>query len=86
MKLRVITPEKVVLAQKDVTFLSVTTPGGSLGILPQHAPLFTDIAENAPLAYDSGGVRRTIQVSGGVMHVLSDTITIMTQAANSNNP
>jgi len=80
MHLRIVTPVRIEFDEGGVDFVQADTPRGSIGILPSHAPLFTDLSEKGFVQYDQNGERKRSAVSGGVLHVLSDTITVMTQA------
>ena len=80
MKLTVVTPDQILLTEDGVDFVRATTPTGSIGILPRHAPLFTTLAPSGELAFEKAGVRQALPIAGGVLHVLSDTITIMTES------
>lgn len=80
MKLKVVTPDQILLTEEGVDFVRVDTPSGSIGILPSHAPLFTTLAQTGQVAYEQKGARQSLPIAGGVLHVLSDTITVMTQS------
>ncbi|MEY2806715.1 MAG: hypothetical protein RIR65_1132 [Planctomycetota bacterium] len=78
LTLRVITPDKIAL---DSAVGSVTIPGldGQIGILPRHAPMVAAL-DAGQLAYDEGGSRRTIFVSGGFCEVRGATVRVVTEA------
>ncbi len=60
----------------------VVAPGveGELGILPHHAPLLTTLRPGV-LRVRSGGREELIAVSGGVLEVRPDIITVLADAA-----
>ncbi len=67
MKLRIVSPEKVVY---DGEAQSVVVPGtlGSFEILVNHSPIISSW-EDGEVAYTVGGAKRTLNVAGGVVEV-----------------
>jgi F-type H+-transporting ATPase subunit epsilon len=55
-------------------------PDGSFGVLPGHMPLLAQLGL-APLHYLKGNEREVVAVMGGVVRVLADIITIVTDDA-----
>ena len=57
----------------------VIAPGeaGELGILPEHAPLLTRIKPGTVRIQQAGGEEEVIYVSGGVMEVQPDRVTVL---------
>jgi F-type H+-transporting ATPase subunit epsilon len=57
----------------------VIAPGdaGELGILPEHAPLLTRIRPGAVRIQSSGAEEEVIYVSGGMMEVQPDRVTVL---------
>lgn len=80
LKLRVITPTRVVLDLMDVSV--VTAPGteGELGILPRHTPLFTKLKEGVVM-YKMGDKKNYFGVANGFLEVSEDTVTILADDA-----
>jgi F-type H+-transporting ATPase subunit epsilon len=60
----------------------VVAPGveGTLGILPQHAPLITELT-TGELRIKQSEQETLMAVSGGFLHVRSDRVTILVDAA-----
>jgi F-type H+-transporting ATPase subunit epsilon len=79
IRLNIVTPERLV-AHGAVT--SVTIPGkdGSLGILPGHAPLLSELAPGE-IDYTSGGATHTLCVSSGFAEVLGDRVIVLVHSA-----
>ncbi|MDE1170617.1 MAG: ATP synthase F1 subunit epsilon [Verrucomicrobium sp.] len=79
LRLEIVTPETRVFAG-DVE--SVLLPGveGDLGILPQHAPLLTQLAPGE-LAYVEKGVSHTLAVGHGFAEVTGTEVSILTDLA-----
>ena len=57
----------------------VIAPGeaGELGILPEHAPLLTRIKPGTVRLKQAGGEEEVIYVSGGMMEVQPDRVTVL---------
>jgi F-type H+-transporting ATPase subunit epsilon len=66
----------------STTVDEVVLPGrlGSLGVLPGHAPLLTDLDIGA-LTYRRGSERRSVAVAGGFAEVLPDRVTVLAEVA-----
>lgn len=77
--LEVVTPDRRVLSEA-VEFFSVKGTDGELGILPEHAPLFTTLAP-CLLTYKQDGQDHVLTVMGGFMSVQADKATVLTEAA-----
>ena len=60
----------------NADFLSVTTGLGVVGILPNHAPLITNI-EISKLTIRNGGVEMNYAVSDGFMHIKKGTNVVL---------
>ena len=79
LKLRIVTPEKVVYSQ-DVEM--VTLPGieGEMGILPQHVPLMTQMVPGEAMVRQ-GGRDTYLAVGQGLVEVTGDSVSILTDMA-----
>ncbi len=76
MELHIVTPEKVVFKG---TARSLVAPAwdGRVGILPGHAPFLT-LLGRGPLEVDSeSGPRQSFAISGGVMKVEANRVTVL---------
>ena len=51
--------------------------GGELGILPEHIPLLTRIRPGTVRIQSEGGAEEVIYVSGGMMEVQPDRVTVL---------
>lgn len=80
LRLRVITPTRVVLDRVDVSV--VTAPGteGELGILPRHIPLFTKLKEGVVM-YKTADRKNYFGVANGFLEVSENTVTILADDA-----
>ncbi len=82
MYIELVTPENVIYeGQADV----VTLPGteGSFQILNNHAPIISSL-KNGELVIKVGRDERFFDVSGGVVEVLQNKITVLTEKAEEN--
>ncbi len=79
LTLEVLTPEKIALRE---TVEEVVLPGlnGELGILPDHAPMISQL-KTGVLCYRAGAERRVMHVSGGFAEVLPDKVSVMADVA-----
>jgi len=77
--LEVATPERL-LIREDVTEAQIPACQGELGVRPEHAPLLAALGIGV-LSYVSGGRRRTLLVSGGVVEVLPDRTRVLADVA-----
>ena len=67
----------------DADYLSVTTGLGVVGILPNHAPLITNV-EISKLTIKNNGVETIYAVSDGFMHIKKGTqVVLMVNAIES---
>jgi F-type H+-transporting ATPase subunit epsilon len=80
LTLQIITPERVVFQEDGVE--SVTLPGreGELTVLPQHAPLMTEL-QPGPLTFRKGGEEIDVALSGGFLEVVNDKVTVLADTA-----
>jgi F-type H+-transporting ATPase subunit epsilon len=79
MMLEIVTPKKVI-KEEGIDFVSLEGTDGSLGILPGHIPIIAEL-KIAPLHYDKNKSRETVAVMGGIVKVMSDVVTIITEDA-----
>lgn len=79
IQLRVITPERQVLAE---TTNSVVIPmhDGELGVLSGRAPLMCELGIGQ-LRYESGGHTHRVFIDGGFAQVHADQVTVLTPDA-----
>jgi len=82
IRLEIVSPQKIVYA-KDVNMLIVQSTAGSLGFLPNHAPLVAAL-KPAPMRLLTDDGEELIAVSGGFVEVQPTEITVL--AANAERP
>lgn len=79
LKLRIVTPERVVLEQ-EVDEVAACAVDGEFAVLPNHIPLVTALAYDV-LRYKSGGSESVAAVLGGILEVSDNTVTVLSDAA-----
>ena len=79
LKLQIVTPDKRLL-DEDVEQVELPGRNGYLGILPQHAPLLTELGPGE-VSYVHAGKTSYLAVSWGFAEVLPDKVTILADAA-----
>ena len=80
LKLRIITPERIVFDEENIE--SVTLPGamGEMTILPQHAPIMTALRPG-PVLFRRAGEDVDLALSGGFMEVRDDVVIVLADTA-----
>ena len=81
LKLEIVTPEKRVV-DENVDSVTVPTLTGEAGILPNHAPLISALKPGI-LTFTNKGTTERLAVAGGFVEVSSDTVSVMTDTAES---
>jgi len=82
LKLSLLTPQGVVY-EGDVTHISAMAVDGSLGIYPKHQPLITPLAIGLLKLSTIANVTETFVVMGGLLETDGNTITILSDVAES---
>jgi F-type H+-transporting ATPase subunit epsilon len=79
MRLLLVTPERQLL---DTEIEEVYAPGvrGQFGVLPEHVNFLTALG-TGELRYRSKGVDHYVAVSGGILEVLDDVVTVLADSA-----
>lgn len=76
LTVELVTPERHVLAEEDVDVVIAPGIEGELAILPQHAPLVTEL-DPGVIVLRRGTEEEILAVSGGFLEVLGDTVTVL---------
>ena len=79
IELEIVTPERLVVKTRAE---EIQIPGrnGYLGILPNHAPLITELAVGE-ISYTAAGATTRLAVAWGFAEVLPDKVTILAETA-----
>ncbi len=80
-KLDVITPDRVLLSQQASSLVLLSGEGGSLGILPQHAPLIAKVNAGILKVRDTNKKEKQIFVSNGFIMVSLEGVNILVRSA-----
>jgi len=76
MRLKILTPEKVVM-DREVDSVSLMATTGSLGVLPMHAPLAAMIGKSV-LTFSDGAATSSLEIEKGFARVLKEGVTVFT--------
>ena len=79
IKLTIVTPERSLLSE-DVDELQLPGAAGYLGVLPGHAPLFTEL-KVGELSSRKGNVWTSLAVAWGFAEVLPDQVRVLAETA-----
>lgn len=79
IRLRVVTPGGAVL-ERNVSYVRIPTPEGSLGVLYNHAPMLCALGEGTLLCRFDGGEQR-VALRGGVARVEDNVLTVLSEEA-----
>jgi len=78
-QLEIVTPEKMIV--RDVAEeMQIPGKNGYLGILPQHAPLISELAVGE-ITYRNANITHHLAVAWGFAEVLPDKVTILAETA-----
>jgi F-type H+-transporting ATPase subunit epsilon len=80
MKLKIVTPERVVIEEDGVEAVYGKSTEGQIGILPKHVPLVTPL-DIGVLHYVKAGQKQPLAVMGGLLHTDGSTVVVMSDAA-----
>lgn len=83
MKLKIVTPERMVV-EEEVEAVYGKTIDGMVGILPKHVPLVTPL-EIGVMSYVKNGQKQPLAVMGGLLSTDGDSITVLSDAAELSN-
>jgi F-type H+-transporting ATPase subunit epsilon len=79
MKLRIITPEKIVF-EEDIDQVTLPTKDGEITVLPHHVPLVS-IVQPGEILIKKNAVDIPLAVSGGMVQVLPGEIILLADSA-----
>jgi len=82
MQLEISTPERL-LVKEDVTEVQVPGANGYLGILPQHAPLLSELGCGEMWYVTEAGAKRVLSICNGYLEVQPDHVRILADRAES---
>ncbi len=77
--LTIVTPEGK-FYDDDAQRVMVRTTGGEVAILPRHIDYSASLGEGEARVTEADGNVRRAKVSGGILHVASDQVHVITQS------
>ncbi|MCL4793020.1 MAG: F0F1 ATP synthase subunit epsilon [Bryobacteraceae bacterium] len=80
LTLEIATPERLLL-REQVSEVVLPGASGALGILPEHAPLLTELGPGELAYVPEGGQRKFIAIRGGWAEVLPDHVRVIATGA-----
>jgi F-type H+-transporting ATPase subunit epsilon len=78
-ELEIATPERLVI-REQVTEAQIPAEGGMIGVLPEHAPLISELGIGE-LTYSVGGAKKSLVVSKGWVEVLKNHVRVLADRA-----
>ena len=82
-ELEIATPEKLVI-RETVTEAQIPAEGGMIGVLPDHAPLISELGIGE-LSYVVSGTKSSLVVSKGWVEVLKNHVRVLVDSAEKAN-
>ena len=79
LELEIVTPERL-LVREEVTAVLVPGADGYMGILPDHAPLLSELGAGE-VVYVAQGHKRFLAVVGGFVQVASNRVRVLASTA-----
>jgi F-type H+-transporting ATPase subunit epsilon len=79
LHLQVATPERQ-LVDEQVQRVEIPGKNGYLGILPEHAPLLSELGAGV-LTYSSGSQDKLLAIEGGFLEVLNNEVHVLAERA-----
>src|SRR5688572_13728318 len=83
MKLKIVTPERLVV-EEEVEAVYGKTIDGMIGILPKHVPLVTPL-EVGVMSFVKNGQKKPLAVMGGLLSTDGDNVIVLSDAAELSN-
>lgn len=80
LSVEIVTGEQVVYQQDDVSMVVAPGAEGSLGILPNHAPLVT-LLKGGELRVKTGSGEEALVVNGGFLEVVNNKVVVLADTA-----
>lgn len=80
LTVEVVTGERIVFTDDEVDMVIAPGASGTLGILPNHAPLITTLS-GGELRVKKGGQEHSMVVFGGFMEVTPEKVIVLADAA-----
>lgn len=76
--IQVATPEKL-LVDADAVSAQIPCKNGYIGVLPDHAPLLSELASNQLTYVTVGNESHTLEIKQGFVEILDNQVRILTE-------
>jgi F-type H+-transporting ATPase subunit epsilon len=80
LQLTIVTPEKTVLADKPVDFVTIPALEGEMGIMPGHAAFVVQLKEGL-MHYKDGPRKEVFSILSGFAEIYKDRVLVLAEAA-----
>jgi F-type H+-transporting ATPase subunit epsilon len=78
--LQLLSPERL-LVEEQVAEAQIPALDGYIGVLPDHAPLVSELKPGGVLTYRAGGEEKVLAVYGGFVEVMPDRVRVLADGA-----
>lgn len=82
VNVEVVTPQQIIYSG-EVDMISVPGSDGMMGIMGGHAPLISTLDIGELILHEGGGEQSSIAISGGVVEVRPDKVTVLADIGES---
>ena len=82
LNLEVISPEKTVYSDKQISYVSAPASSGITGILPGHMPLISSLNSGDLRCFEKEGSEIHILISSGFIQVKNNTVLVLAEEAH----
>jgi F-type H+-transporting ATPase subunit epsilon len=79
LHLEIATPERL-LVQDDATEVYIPAANGMIGVLPEHAPLLSELGVGE-LSFVTSAGRRAVFIAGGWVQILNNAVRVLADQA-----
>ena len=76
MRVKVVSPERVLFSGESTMVVTRTLGGGEIAFQPGHAPFLAALTENHTRIYLADGGRQDVAVHGGFVEVSNNTVSL----------
>ena len=82
LHVKVVTPNGVVFDYETATLVVLSTTGGEVGVMANHAPIISALkVSEVKIVDEANGVEERLAVSGGFAEFSSNVLTVVSDAA-----
>jgi F-type H+-transporting ATPase subunit epsilon len=81
LELEVISPQKLVYSDKQVSYVSAPSTSGVIGILPGHTSLISSLAQGDLKCLEKEGSEIHIRIDSGFIQVRNNKVLVLAEEA-----